>query len=76
MYTGKKTSGTAPKGKESKVKLEEKKWTPKDDAARKIQSNYRGFMARKLLKKKQQEKIEYQNLMDKLEKEVGSSYEY
>lgn len=52
------------------AKPAEKKWTPQDDAARKIQTCYRGHLARKARQKKIKEKEEYEILMDKLEKEV------
>ena len=38
--------------------------------ARKIQTKYRQYRAKKLLEKKKREKQEYDDLMDKLEKEV------
>ena len=51
-------------------KPKEKVWTKEDDMARKIQTKYRQYRAKKLLEKKKQEKQEYDDLMDKLEKEV------
>lgn len=64
----------APEGKNKKdVSIEQPKervWTKEDYAACKIQTKYRGYIAAKALKKKQQEKREYEELMDKLEKEV------
>ena len=67
---GKKAAAPA-KGKEpAKAKPAEKKWTPQDDAARKIQVQFRGYLAKKALEKKKKEKEEYEILMDKLEKEV------
>ncbi|CAD5125234.1 DgyrCDS13477 [Dimorphilus gyrociliatus] len=47
-----------------------KKWTKEDDAASKIQREIRHFLAKKSLQKKKQEKLEYEELMDKLEKEA------
>ena len=46
------------------------KWTPQDEAARKIQTGIRGFLSRKKLEKLKKEKQDYNDLMDKLEKEV------
>ena len=47
-----------------------RKWGPQDDAARKIQARVRGFLARRLLQRKKKEKLDYEDLMEKLEKEV------
>lgn len=49
-------------------------WTEKDDAALKIQTKYRQFRAKKALDKKKKEKQEYEELMDKLEKEVSTTH--
>ena len=38
--------------------------------ARKIQTKYRQYRAKKLLEKKKKEKQDYEDLMEKLEKEV------
>ena len=63
--------GAAPaKGKAEAPK--KKVWGPQDDAARKIQTYYRRHLAKKDLAKKKKEKEEYNELMDKLEKEVSS----
>ena len=48
-------------------------WTPEDESARKIQTAARGYLARKELKKLEKEKEQYEELMDKLEKEVDFS---
>ena len=71
--------GTVPAGKNAKApppkqeppKPEVPKWTPQDEAARKIQITIRGFLARRRLEKLKKEKEEYLALMDKLEKEVS-----
>lgn len=47
-----------------------KKWTEQDEAAKKIQTVVRGFLGRRALKKLKQEKEDYEDLMDKLEREV------
>lgn len=49
-------------------------WTEKDHAALKIQTKYRQFRAKKALDKKKKEKQEYEELMDKLEKEVSTTH--
>lgn len=49
-------------------------WTEKDDAALKIQTKYRQYRAKKALDKKKKEKQEYEELMDKLEKEVSTTH--
>ena len=64
----------APAGKPVEQKPKEKVWTKEDDMARKIQTKYRQYRAKKLLEKKKQEKQEYDDLMDKLEKEVLTVY--
>ncbi|XP_062593773.1 IQ motif and ankyrin repeat domain-containing protein 1-like [Saccostrea cucullata] len=70
----KKGAAPAPgKGKPAAAapaKPKEKVWTEKDDAALKIQTKYRQFRAKKALIKKKKEKEEYEELMDKLEKEA------
>ncbi|XP_025110079.1 putative IQ motif and ankyrin repeat domain-containing protein [Pomacea canaliculata] len=72
--TGGPKKTVAPEGKNKKdVSIEppkERVWTAEDYAACKIQTKYRGYIAAKALKKKQQEKREYEELMDKLEKEA------
>ncbi|XP_061168041.1 IQ motif and ankyrin repeat domain-containing protein 1-like [Saccostrea echinata] len=62
----------AGKGKPAATpaKPKEKVWTEKDDAALKIQTKYRQFRAKKALIKKKKEKEDYEELMDKLEKEA------
>ncbi|XP_046549030.1 IQ motif and ankyrin repeat domain-containing protein 1-like [Haliotis rubra] len=59
--TGRKTEQAKPK---------EKVWTREDDAARTIQTSYRRFQAKLFLEKKKKEKKEYDELIDKLEKEA------
>ncbi|CAH1774100.1 unnamed protein product [Owenia fusiformis] len=73
----KKTAGkAAPKGKQDAAsnkkadKPKEKVWTKDDEAARKIQTGARGYLARKKLKALKKEKADYDELMDKLEKEA------
>ena len=73
MSGGKKTGAAAGKNKPETFQKETMKqpaWTPEDEAARKIQTAARGYIARKELKKRRNEKEEYEALMDKLEKEV------
>lgn len=48
-----------------------KVWTEKDDAALRIQTKYRQYRAKKMLEKKKKDKEEYEELMDRLEKEVS-----
>ena len=67
MSTGAK-KGVPEKPAEKKPK--EKVWTPEDDMARKIQTKYRQYRAKKQLEKKKKEKQDYEDLMEKLEKEV------
>jgi predicted nucleotide-binding protein len=57
--------------KKAPEKPKEKVWTEKDDAARKIQTKFRQYRAKKALEKKKKEKEDYNDLMDKLEKEVN-----
>ncbi|XP_076463070.1 IQ motif and ankyrin repeat domain-containing protein 1-like [Babylonia areolata] len=45
-------------------------WGPQDDAARTIQTNYRRLLAKKELAKRREKKLEYDALMDKLEKDA------
>jgi len=63
-----------PKGATKKpaadAKPKEKVWTKEDESAKKIQTKFRQYLAKKKLEKKKQEKQEYEDLMDKLEKEV------
>lgn len=47
-----------------------KKWTKEDEAARKIQKCVRRFLAVRQLAKRKKEHADYEELMDKLEKEV------
>lgn len=49
-----------------------KKWTEQDEAAKKIQKLVRGFLGRVTFTKMKKEKQEYEDLMDKLEREVNS----
>ena len=73
----KKTTTTVGKSKADTAKKETVKkpvWTPEDESARKIQTAARGYLARKELKKLQKEKEEYEELMDKLEKEVNLTF--
>ncbi len=60
----------------AKAKPKEKVWTAEDEAARKIQTMGRGYIARKQLKILKQKKQEYEELMDKLEKEVRWSINF
>ncbi|RUS72886.1 hypothetical protein EGW08_019346 [Elysia chlorotica] len=64
----KSSSNTKKQSKNEKPKKNE--WTKEDDAARKIQTKYRQFTAKKNLEKKKKEKEEYEELMEKLEKEA------
>ena len=66
-------SAGAKKGaleKPAEQKPKEKVWTKEDDMARQIQTKYRQYRAKKELEKKKKEKQDYDDLMDKLEKEV------
>lgn len=68
----KRGEAAAPrKGKAAEpAKPKERVWTAKDDAARKIQTKVRQFLAKKKLEKKKKEKQDYEELMDKIEKEA------
>ncbi len=70
----KKGAPSKDKPGSAKAKPKEKVWTKEDEAARKIQTMGRGYIARKQLKILKQKKQEYEELMDKLEKEVRSQY--
>ena len=63
-------------GKKLEEKRAEKKWTPQDDAATRIQIGMRGYLARKHLAQLKKEKEDYDKLMDELEKEVCPLYSY
>ena len=64
--------GPAAKGAPKKdEKPPAKKWTPQDDAARKIQTKVRQFLAKAALRKLKKEKEDYHELMERLEKEVS-----
>ena len=67
------------KGKSSKEAIkkpekdvQKKKWTKEDDAAVKIQFAIRRFLAEKRLARKKKEKEEYDELMDKLERDAST----
>ena len=47
-----------------------KKWTREDEAACKIQKYIRQFLAKRRLARKKKERADYEELMDRLEKEV------
>ncbi|XP_060605886.1 IQ motif and ankyrin repeat domain-containing protein 1-like [Ruditapes philippinarum] len=66
----KKGATPAQGAKKAPEKPKEKVWTEKDDAARKIQTKFRQYRAKKALEKKKKEKEDYNDLMDKLEKEA------
>lgn len=69
----KKGAAPAPgvkKAPAAQEKPKEKVWTPQDEAARKIQCTFRQYRAKKALEKKKKEKEDYDELMDKLEKEA------
>ncbi|GFN81375.1 fam83h antisense RNA 1 (head to head) [Plakobranchus ocellatus] len=72
-----KSSGTslkkAPSNSKAGAKNEKPKqkvWTKEDDAARRIQTKYRQYIGKKALEKKRKEKEEYEELMEKLEREA------
>jgi len=48
-----------------------KKWSRQDESAVIIQKYTRRHLAKKELEKKRKEKQEYEELMDKIQKEVG-----
>lgn len=71
--TGKGKTVPATKGKsasKAEASPKQKAWTKEDDAARKIQTKIRQYLARKSLQKKKKEKQDYEDLMDRLEREV------
>ena len=47
-----------------------KKWTREDEAACKIQKYIRRFLAKRQLAERKKERADYEQLMEKLEKEV------
>ena len=47
-----------------------KEWTREDEAACKIQKHVRRFLAKQHMARKKKERADYEELMDKLEKEV------
>ena len=51
-----------------------KKWTQEDEAACKIQKYVRRFLAKRQLARRKKERADYEELMDKLEKEVLFCY--
>jgi len=53
-----------------------KKWTSEDEAACKIQKHVRQFLAKQQLARKKKEHADYEELMDKLEKEVFRCLQY
>ncbi len=71
------------KGKSSKEainkpekQVQKKKWTKEDDAAVKIQFAMRRFLAKRKLARKKKEKEEYDELMDKLERDASTLSQY
>ncbi|CAC5367262.1 Putative IQ motif and ankyrin repeat domain-containing protein LOC642574 homolog [Mytilus coruscus] len=68
--TGAKKPGAAPSKGNVPAKPKEKVWTKQDDSARTIQTKYRQFRAKKILEKKKKEKMDYEELMNKLEHEA------
>ena len=52
-------------------KTKSKKWTKKDDSAVIIQKYIRRHLAKKELVKRKKGKQDYEELMDKIQKEVG-----
>lgn len=67
----KKPNVKAAPSKTEKVKPVEKKWTEEDEAAKKIQTTIRGFLGRRKLLHLKNKKQEYEDLMDKLERDVS-----
>ena len=69
---GKSSKESIKKPDKKDVKqVQKKRWTKEDDAALKIQRVVRQFLARRRLARKKKEKKEYEELMDKLERDVG-----
>ena len=68
---GKSSKESIKKPDKKEVKPVQKKWTKEDDAMLKIQCAVRQFLARRRLAKKKKEKEEYNELMDKLERDVS-----
>lgn len=71
ILVGKKSDTKVAK-KQSDTKPAVKKWTKEDEAARVIQTAARGYLGRKTLEKMKKEKQDYEDTMDKLEREVPS----
>ncbi|KAK2170227.1 hypothetical protein NP493_1134g01036 [Ridgeia piscesae] len=67
---GKSSKESIKKPDKKEVKPVQKKWTKEDDAMLKIQCAVRQFLARRRLAKKKKEKEEYNELMDKLERDA------
>ncbi|XP_035671647.1 putative IQ motif and ankyrin repeat domain-containing protein isoform X1 [Branchiostoma floridae] len=65
-----KGKATTPSKSGTPDKNKKKVWTKEDGAACKIQTLYRGYMAKKLLQQKKKEKEDYLELMEKLEREA------
>ena len=76
--SGAKKGAPAAKGKPGAAKDAPavKKWTKEDDAARKIQTCARGYIARKELQKRKKEKQDYEEMIERLEKEVSEYSEW
>lgn len=71
LCIGKKIPAVEEKtGKQSTAPVAVKKWTKEDEAASKIQKYVRRFLAKRQLAKRKKERAAYEELMDKLEKEV------
>lgn len=69
-FTAAKKSDPKTNNAKAVAKPAVKKWTKEDEAAVKIQRTARGFIARQSLKKMKKEKEDYEELMEKLEREV------
>ena len=69
---GKSSKDSKEAIKKPETQAHKKKWTKEDDAAVKIQFAVRRFLAEKRLARKKKEKEDYDELMDKLERDAST----
>jgi hypothetical protein len=66
--------GKAGNATSNSVKSQKPVWTKEDGAARKIQTVYRRYLAKKALAERRKEKEEYDALMDKIQRDVSTNF--
>ena len=69
-YVDKKAPAGEEKPEKQTAPVAVKKWTKEDEAACQIQKYVRRFLAKQQLTRRKKERADYEDLMDKLEKEV------